>query len=718
MGEWVGNLLQGSRTGAQYSARDVVSSRATPGGLELTVGTDDPTGRTLRVTLGAAGTGALRVHVVPSDPTGVSEVGDAFASGSDEAFRGFGGRHDGLDQRGQVITDFIEEENLDGAAAGVQAPGGLSLFPNGPTAAYYPQALFYSSRPYGFLAPQPDLVRFKLDVDRPDAWDVEASAASLDYVVAPGPATTAIRTLTALSGRQPLAPQWALGPELDRLVRNVGESADAYTAALRDDLAKIDSYGLPLTSYRIEGWGFDGVSDNHGLSLHTYVSPADQAQMITALHARGIHALAYLRPWLVPGDRDELGIRNAAGQPYYQDVDIGSNVLMLDFTNPAARAFWQEQVAAVLDRGFDGFMQDYGEQVLADAHLADGSTGIATHDAYLTAYAKATREELTRYAAAHPGREPWFFTRAGGSGLSGSTAYEGGNFPGDETTDYGHDSGLASLTSDMLNRAVGGAYGYGADIGGYLDYTTPATDKQLFLRWAEWAAFSPVFRLHGTALAGTHTPWSYDTETEQTYDALSRLHLRAAPLIERLWADAETTGVPPTRPLWLQFPGEAEAARQDQEWMLGPDVLVAPVVEQDAVARPVYFPAGCWQREGTGATYAGPASVSVTAPLTSLPWFTRCGTDPFAAPAVVGAAPTAAAASAPRSPRATVSARAVAPPVRTALRAAGTLPADRPVVPTRTLAFTGRDGAGPAVGLLLVAVGVAVRRRRRSRAAR
>src|SRR3712207_9135168 len=78
----------------------------------------------------------------------------------------------------------------------------------------------------------------------------------------------------------------------------------------------------------------------------------------------------------------------------------------------------------------------------------------------------------------------------------------------------------------MLNRGVGGLFGYMTDIGGYFDLGPyQATTKELFIRWAEWAALSPNFRLHGSVGAGTHTPWSYDEETVRIYNALSRLHL-------------------------------------------------------------------------------------------------------------------------------------------------------------------------------------------------
>jgi alpha-glucosidase (family GH31 glycosyl hydrolase) len=81
--------------------------------------------------------------------------------------------------------------------------------------------------------------------------------------------------------------------------------------------------------------------------------------------------------------------------------------------------------------------------------------------------------------------------------------------------------------------------------------------------------------------------------------------------------------------LWLEFPGDPQAAAQEQEWMLGNDVLVAPVVTEDATSRRVYFPAGCWRDPQSGITRRGPLSAVVNAPLAHLPYFFRCGTKPF-----------------------------------------------------------------------------------------
>ena len=356
----------------------------------------------------------------------------------------------------------------------------------------------------------------------------------------------------------------------------------------------------------------------------------------------GIRALVYFRAFV---GRDEIGTdrprkydravdngwvaTNADGDPYTYIGNFQNLTAQIDFTDPEAVEWWSGRVSDVLRLGADGFMQDFGEQVLSDMHFDNGETGATMHNRFPVLFHKITREVVDRFERNHPGRRIWFFTRSGYSGTPGSAAYEGGNFPGDENTDWSPSSGLRSQAPDMLNRAVGGAYGFGTDIGGYVDLVTPPTTKELFIRWAQWAALSPVMRLHGSIVAGTHTPWSYDAETVRIYKRLSRLHLRAAPLIMRLWREAAATGVPPTRPLWLAHPNDPDAANQDQQWLLGPDVLVAPVVREGATTRDVYFPRGCWRDPHTGRSYRGPLHATVEAPLTKLPYFTRCGTQPL-----------------------------------------------------------------------------------------
>ncbi len=631
---WVGNKLLGAEVGTQYSATDVTGVRRAGAGVVLTVATNDPSGRVLTVRVTPAGSGALRVAAQPASATGVVAMSDSFTSAPGEAFHGFGGRHNAIDQRGEDFYNWVEQQNT---GAGIAQPvadllpgtgGKTYLFPNGPTGAFYVQSQFISSHGYGFLLDSDRLSGWRMASDRPDAWQVTADGAALDYIVAPGAGPRAIATTTRLGGRHRVPPRWALGPHLDRLTRFTGETVESYTASVEDDLRQIKRYDLPITSYRIEAWA--------------WLERDYLRSVIRRLHRMGIRALVYFRAFV---GRDEIGTdrpsdydravdngwvaTNADGDPYTYIGNFQNLTAQIDFTDPEAVEWWSGRVSDVLRLGADGFMQDFGEQVLSDMHFDNGETGATMHNRFPVLFHKITREVVDRFERNHPGRRIWFFTRSGYSGTPGSAAYEGGNFPGDENTDWSPSSGLRSQAPDMLNRAVGGAYGFGTDIGGYVDLVTPPTTKELFIRWAQWAALSPVMRLHGSIVAGTHTPWSYDAETVRIYKRLSRLHLRAAPLIMRLWREAAATGVPPTRPLWLAHPNDPDAANQDQQWLLGPDVLVAPVVREGATTRDVYFPRGCWRDPHTGRSYRGPLHATVEAPLTKLPYFTRCGTQPL-----------------------------------------------------------------------------------------
>ncbi|HEX2085821.1 MAG TPA: TIM-barrel domain-containing protein [Solirubrobacteraceae bacterium] len=627
--QWNGNVLTGVEGGAQHSARDVESVTVEGDVARLVVATSD-SGRKLEVTVGPGpGRGTIRVSARVTPDDGVVAMADSFVTREGQPFRGFGGRHNALDQRGTAFYNWLEQENV--GAGQLQPlvnviPGTEReqyLFPNGPHAAYYVQSLFLSDA-YGFLLDRPELSFWRMAADREDAWQVSVAAAGLDYVVAPG--GDPLR-LTAATGRHRVPPAWAVGTQLDRAVRYPNDDPAGYEAQVRDDLAQIDRTGLPLDAYRIEGWEF--------------FSRDTLRELIGELRRRGIHPVLYFRAFV---GKDEIGTDDPAdfdeavekgyvaktpsGQPYIFISNFQAPAALIDFSNPEAVAWWQGRIREALELGATGFMQDFGEQVQSDMVFHDGSTGAAMHNRYPLLYHRATRALLDDL-----GRDDVvFYTRAGYSGLPGSAADESSNFPGDETTDWTRSSGLASLTPDMLNRGVGGLFGYMTDIGGYFDIGPYSpTTKELFIRWAEWAALSPQFRLHGSVGAGTHTPWSYDEETVQVYNALSRLHLAARRLILDLWREGVETGVPVARPLYLAYPDDAEAVAQDQQWLLGPDVLVAPVVSEGAVGREVYFPRGCWQHPESGARYEGPRRATVDAPLGVLPYFFRCGTRPFEA---------------------------------------------------------------------------------------
>ena len=639
-GEYSGDLQAVEESGTEYAAREVTGAEPDGEGVRLTVSTNDPGGRTLQVTITPRPTQsgeAIAVTATPSEPAGVAAMSDSFASSAGEAFHGFGGRHDALDQHGREFFNWVDQENL---PAEPEDPESSDLYPDGPEGAYYVQSTFVSNLGYGFDLETGALSRFSLDAARPESWQVQATAPALEYIVAPGDITQAAAKISAMTGRQPVPPSWALGPMMDREVEEPDESAATYQRSVEADLARFEAGRFPISAYRLEGWGF--------------LPEEFVAQTIQRLRAMNIKPLLYFRPFVgeeqigteKPGEyatavADGYVATDGSGHPFIFTDNFGARAAVLDMTNPATVAWWKQRIDSALDLGAEGFMLDFGEQVLPAMHFADGQTGVQMHNSYPVLVARVTREIVEAYEAEHPGRQIIFYTRAGYSGDPGSAAYSNFNFPGDEATNWSNASGLPAQTPDMLNRALTGAFGYGTDIGGYLDFfdnvingehvlRLEPTTRELLLRWAEWAALTPVFRLHG-AIVHEHTPWSFPA-TVSLYKAIEKLHQSAEGLIEQLWHQADETGVPITRPLYLEYPEDPQAALQTQEWMLGPDVLVAPVVEPSARRRSIYFPAGCWHDPATGETELGPASAEVSASLAQLPFYFRCETHPFTPP--------------------------------------------------------------------------------------
>ena len=319
---------------------------------------------------------------------------------------------------------------------------------------------------------------------------------------------------------------------------------------------------------------------------------------------------------------------HADGTPYIFTSNFNEPAAQIDFTDPKAVKWWQGRVEAALELGAEGFMEDFGEQAQVGMHFDNGATGWSMHNRLPVLFHQATSRAVNAFERTHPGRRIFYYNRSGYSGTPGSARFEFANFPGDETTDWSRSSGIASLAPDMLNRGIGGAYGFTTDIGGFFDIPYGATSKELFIRWVEWAALSPMFRIHGSVAAGTHTPWSYDAETLRIYKHMSAIHRRAEPLIMRLWKRANRTGLPIASPLWLNYPNDGNAARQDQEWMLGRNVLVAPVIEKGAITRPPTSPAAAGGRP-TASSSPARGFAYAKGRLGLLPYFIRCGTHPF-----------------------------------------------------------------------------------------
>jgi sulfoquinovosidase len=635
-GFWSADLLVGAASGVQHNLERVEAFERSGGGFRLIVSTNDPTGREALVTVTPDEGPMLKVSVRFDDTDGVGVVAASFGSVEGEAFHGFGGRRNTTDQRGERFYNWIEEfaqlPEETGASEDLPTSGDNYQFPTGPQGTYYAQSTFISSHGYGFWLDRDEVSKWRMAYDRDDAWHVAVAADGLDLTIAPGAERDAIAALTAATGRNPLVPRWALGPMVSRAVESLDQEPEEYEELVRADLEAVERYDLPLTAFSIEGWPM--LEEREALD-----------EILAWMDRLDLRPVGYVKAFVGGSqhteregklqDAIERGIvaETAAGTPYLfgSPVEIWEPAALLDVTDPDMVAYWRDRIREHLDMGFEGFMQDFGEQTFWDMHFHDGSTGVEMHNRYPVVWHRLTKEVFDEYVREHPDREPWFFVRAGYSGRPGSAAYELTNWGGDNTADWSRSSGLGSVVPDMLNRGIGGAYGYATDIGGYVD-TFGEISSELFLRWAQLGSLIPVNRVHGGPVHGTHVPWRFGDDVVEHYRDTIERHIAAQPLIHGLWAEAVETGMPIARPLWLHHPDDDRARVEEQQWLLGPDVLVAPVIEEGARTRDVYFPQGCWEHPETGESFNGPREVTVDAPVELLPYFFRCGTEPFPVP--------------------------------------------------------------------------------------
>ncbi len=186
---------------------------------------------------------------------------------------------------------------------------------------------------------------------------------------------------------------------------------------------------------------------------------------------------------------------------------------------------------------------------------------------------------------------------------------------GDPQSDWG---GLAASIRGMLSWAASGSPWYATDIGGFYG---DQPDPELFIRWCQAAVFASHMRFHGM---GAREPWSFGDEALPYVRAALELRYRLIPYIEAALAESAATGLPLTRPMALAFPEQREAHGFDTQYMFGPDLLVAPIL-QPGGAVTVWLPEGRWWSWHTGESLAGARRLELSLPLDRFPLFARDG---------------------------------------------------------------------------------------------
>jgi sulfoquinovosidase len=428
-----------------------------------------------------------------------------------------------------------------------------------------------------------------------------------------------VRRLTARLGRQPELPEWTY----DGIWLGIQGGTDVVEEKLRVAKEK----GLKVGAVWCQDWqGKRVTSFGRRLMWNWAWNPEEYPGLDKKIHEwkeEGIRFLGYINPYLaVDGplykeafDRGFLATDEEGGEYL---VDFGEFYCgVVDFTKEEANEWYQDVIQKnMIEFGLDGWMADFGEYLPTDVNLSNGETAMKMHNAWPAMWAKVNHEAVKKSGRA---KDITYFMRAG---YTGNQAYCPLLWAGDQSVDWSMDDGLASVIPAALSAGLTGCGISHSDIGGYTSLHGNKRSKELLLRWVDMAAFTPVMRTHEGNRPDDCFQYDGDDETLDHFVRMTNVYVEMGPYLKMLVKENAEHGIPVQRPLFMEYEEDTFSYDIQYQYMLGSDVLVAPVYEEGASTRNVYLPGDDWIHLWTGDTYRG-GQITVNAPIGEPPVFYR-----------------------------------------------------------------------------------------------
>jgi alpha-glucosidase (family GH31 glycosyl hydrolase) len=395
--------------------------------------------------------------------------------------------------------------------------------------------------------------------------------------------------------RRPWLPQFALMKWRDEI---------AGPEELFDDIAQLRSRDIPIGWVILDNpWERGSAqSDCYGSLVFDPAKYPDPKRMIARIHALGVRFMLWISPQIK---------RTDCPPPDEPSSWLGGDdeTYVRDLTLPAARANFARLLDRLAADGVDGFKGDRGDEVNLEPRKLAGGPGTLEQNAYPLLYDRVAREAL---AAKHGTAFATLFR----SGVPGASAVLPGFVGPDAEQSW---NGLEGEIRAAQTAGVAGVPVWGSDIGGYTGGTLTA---DVFVRWAQFAALTPIFEVGG---AGANARfWQLGESAIGGFRAAARLHYELVPYLYSLASSASSTGMPVIRPLGLTWPDDDRAWGSDGEFTVGADLLAAPV-DQAGSSSSVYLPRGRWFDVFSGASVAGARVVVRANRSHDFPLYLRAG---------------------------------------------------------------------------------------------
>ena len=508
---------------------------------------------------------------------------------------GLGERFGPLVKNGQTV----EVWNADGGTSSEQA---------------YKNIPFYlTNAGYGVFVNDPGHVSFEVGSESVQRVQFSVEGEALEYFVLAGDTPAAIlERYTALTGRPADVPAWSYGTWLSTSFTTEYDEAtvDSFLNGMRER-------DLPLSVFHFDCfWMREFNWSDLEWDRRTFDDPVG---MLRRLHDRGLRVSVWINPYIA--QRSALFAEaKAAGYllqrrdgPVWQWDLWQPGTAIVDFTNREAVRWFQEKLRVLLRQGVDCLKTDFGERIPTDVVYSDGGDARRMHNLYTQLYNLAVHEVIEQE---RPG-EAVVFARSATAG--------GQQFPvhwgGDSTSTF---ASMAETLRGGLSLALSGFGFWSHDIGGFEG--TP--DAAVFKRWVAFGMLSSHSRFHGSD--SYRVPWLFDDDESAQGSAVSvtrrfaKLKNRLAPYLVEAGREAARSGLPVMRPMLLGFPDDPAVLHLDRQYLLGPDLLVAPVFTASGDVD-FYLPAGGWTSLLTGERVTGGGWRRERHGFDSLPLYVREG---------------------------------------------------------------------------------------------
>jgi len=512
--------------------------------------------------------------------------------GVGENVYGLGERFTAFVKNGQVV----QNDNKDGGTGSDQA--------------YKCVPFYLTNRGYGVLVNETGPVSFEVASERTARVQFSLPGESLEYFLIFGPTPKDIlRNLTQLTGRPALPPTWSFGLWL---TTSFTTSYDEKTCM--SFVEGMKSRDLPLHVFHFDCfWMREFDWCNFEWDPRTFPDPVG---MLKRFHERGLKVCVWINSYI--GQRSKLFEEGKKGGYFIKKTD-GSvwqtdlwqpGMAIVDFTNPAASAWFASKLEALMDMGVDCFKTDFGERIPVEGvKYHDGSDPVGMHNLYSVLYNECVFKVLEKKRG------------KGEATLFARSAYASGQrFPlhwgGDCWSTF---EAMAESLRGGLSLCLSGFGFWSHDIGGF-EGTGPAA---VYKRWVAFGLLSSHSRLHGSSTY--RVPWNYDDEACDVVRFFTKLKCSLMPYLYGQATLAHREGLPVMRAMMLEFSEDPASDTLDRQYMLGDSLLVAPVFTDDGSVS-YYLPAGRWTHLLTGEVQEGNRWHQAQHGFLSLPLFVRPNT--------------------------------------------------------------------------------------------